>query len=189
MPAKKQIFRENILNAAMEITRERGLEEVNTTTLTEKLNCSTQPIYNSFKNMLVLREEIVKEINATYEKYLQKEITSGKYPLYKCYGMGYIRFAREEKEFFKYLFLRDRSEEKISDGKEELKEIIAVIMKNTGLDKEKAYKFHIEMWIYVHGIAAMTATSYLDFDEETVSEFLSDAYMGLKLRYNIEGER
>lgn len=185
MPAKKQVYKESVLRAGMEITRERGIEEVNTSTLTERLNCSTQPIYNSFRNMSELKAEIGKEIKAVYEKYLQEELKEKKYPPYKCYGMGYIRFAREEKEFFKYLFLRDRSGERIDDGKEELKGILSVIRQNTGISEEQAYRFHIEMWIYVHGIASMLATSYLDFDEETVSVFLTDAYEGLKLRYKI----
>lgn len=187
MPAKKQVDKEKVLRAGMEIVRERGMEEVNTFTLTGKLNCSTQPIYDSFRNMAQLKEEIGKEIEAVYERYLQDEIKAGKYPPYKCYGMGYIRFSREEKEFFRYLFLRDRSGERVDESGEGIREIVNVIQRNTGLDAERAYRFHIEMWIYVHGIASMLATSYLDFDERTVSEFLTDAYEGLKLRYKIGG--
>lgn len=60
--------------------------------------------------------------------------------------------------------------------------------KNTGLDKEDAYLFHIEMWLYVHGIATMIATSYLDWDIEFISKALTDGYIGLKYRYCKEGK-
>ena len=61
--------------------------------------------------------------------------------------------------------------------------IIPVIMKNTGLSRERAELFHLELWIFVHGIASMIATSYLDWEAETVSDVLTDAYMGLKTRF------
>ena len=43
--------------------------------------------------------------------------------------------------------------------------------------------FHLEMWIYVHGIAVMVATSYLDWDWEMISEMMTDAYQGMRERY------
>ena len=39
------------------------------------------------------------------------------------------------------------------------------------------------MWAYVHGIAAMTATGFLKLDTELISEMMTDAYQGLKMRY------
>lgn len=43
--------------------------------------------------------------------------------------------------------------------------------------------FHLEMWAYVHGIATMMATGYLELDTELVSEMMTDAYQGMKNRY------
>ena len=96
--------------------------------------------------------------------------------------MAYTRFAREEKELFRLLFMRDRSHESIED-KEENKPIIELIQRNLDIRKEDAYLFHLEMWIYVHGMATMLATSYLDLDEEFISRVLTDGYEGMKIRY------
>lgn len=183
MPAKKQIFKEDIKKAAIKIVRREGMERLNSLTLTRELKCSTQPIYSSYRNIGALKEEVAEDIRKIYEKYLSDEVARGKYPSYKCYGMGYIRFAREEKNFFRYLFLRDRSTENKDADKGSLQEIIKIIMKNTGLAEKQAYLFHIEMWIYVHGIASMLATGYLDFDEKTISDLISDDYTGLCLRH------
>lgn len=92
--------------------------------------------------------------------------------------MAYIRFAKEEKELFRLLFMRDRSEETITEERQEAAEFVELLACRTGLDKETAYFFHLEMWIFVHGIATMVATSYLDWGEETVSQVLTDAYLG-----------
>lgn len=58
-----------------------------------------------------------------------------------------------------------------------------MVQQKLGLNKESAYLFHLEMWIYVHGIATMLATSYLEWSEELISRVLTDSYEGLKDRY------
>ena len=102
--------------------------------------------------------------------------------------MAYIRFARQERELFKLLFMRDRSGEVITEDRESIAPLIALIRKNLGISEEKAYRFHLEMWVYVHGIATMIATGYLDWDEEFVSKVLSDAYWGLIAHYRKKEE-
>ncbi len=52
-------------------------------------------------------------------------------------------------------------------------------MKNYGLYKDEAYKLHSEMWVFVHGIATMFATGYLDWDWDTVDEMVSDVFLSL----------
>ena len=99
--------------------------------------------------------------------------------------MGYIRFAKEERQFFIYKFMRNRTSERIDD--DGLKEVIEVTKSVTGLDEESARLFHLENWIFVHGIAAMFATSYIDFDEELISAMLTDVFEGLKARYKSKG--
>ena len=110
-------------------------------------------------------------------------MAEGKYPPYKASGMAYIRFAKEEKELFKLLFMRGRSGERVGENKEEIRPLLEIIRQNLGLSEEDAYFFHLEMWIYVHGIATMLATSYLELDEEFISRVMTDGYEGMKARY------
>ena len=98
--------------------------------------------------------------------------------------MAYIRFAREEKELFKLLFMRDRSGEKVKENPEEMNSLISLICKQLGTDEENAKTFYFEMWVYVHGIASMIATNYLSWDEEISSRAVTDVYEGLKRRYS-----
>jgi len=96
--------------------------------------------------------------------------------VYKATGVAYIRFAREEKELFKLLFMRDRSAEAIPPFPEALSDIVQT---TTGIAGERAEFFHLEMWAYVHGIASMMATNYLDLEFDLVSEMMTDVYQGL----------
>ena len=56
-------------------------------------------------------------------------------------------------------------------------------MKNLGISEDEACVFHLELWLYVHGIATMIATNYLDWNIEFISNALTDAFEGLKYRY------
>ena len=52
-----------------------------------------------------------------------------------------------------------------------------------GKTRQQALLFHLENWVFVHGIAAMAATHYLDWSTEDVSRALTDMYEGLKYRF------
>ena len=56
----------------------------------------------------------------------------------------------------------------------------------TGLSGQAAALFHLEMWAVVHGIAVMLATGYLNLEEEVVSRMLTDAFQGIKARWEEE---
>lgn len=79
--------------------------------------------------------------------------------------------------------MRNRSEEAKEEKREGLSSLLELIQENTGLSAVEAYLFHLEMWLYVHGIATMIATSYLDWEMKLVSKTLSDIYIGLEYRY------
>lgn len=181
MAAVKKISREAIISAALKLIRDGGMGSLNARSLASALGCSTRPVYLAFGSMDGVKECAAARIKEVYQGYLKREAESGRYPTFKAYGMGYIRFARDEKEFFKFLFMRDRTDESIVE--EDIGFIISAITAGTGLDKERAKLFHLESWIFVHGIAAMLATSYIDFDEEFISGTLTDMFEGLKARF------
>lgn len=183
MPPKFKFTKEEIIRAAFDITREDGITSVTARAVGAKLNSSSKVIFGLFQNMEELQKEIIKAANDLYQSYIREDMVSGKYPPYKASGMAYIRFAKEEKELFKLLFMRDRSLEKIEENREEIRPLLEVIKKNIELNEEDAYMFHLEMWLYVHGIATMCATSYLNWDMEFISQVLTDAYLGLKHHY------
>ena len=109
---------------------------------------------------------------------------AGKYPPYKASGMAYIAFAQQEKPLFRLLFMRDRSHEDASPRLgDDVEPLLDLIQQAAGISRESARMFHLEMWIYVHGIAAMAATSFLDWDTELISASLTDAYRGLLARF------
>lgn len=183
MPPKIRLSKPAILSAAVELVRESGPDALNARALAQRLGCSTQPIFSNYASMEALRTDVIAAGMERYHRYLAEDMGSGQYPPYKASGMGYIRFALEEKELFKLLFMRDRSGENITDDVEELRPILTLIQDKTGMSFARSRQFHLEMWIYVHGIATMLATGYLPWTMEDISAMLTDAFEGLRMRF------
>ena len=183
MPPKVKFTREQIVASALEVTRKNGITGLTARGLAAELGSSAKPIFGLFQNMEEVQREVVSAANTLYQSYIKKGMADNKFPPYKASGIAYIQFAKEEKELFKLLFMRDRTDEKIEENREEIRPILDLIMKNLGIDENEAYFFHLELWLYVHGIATMIATNYLEWDIEFIDKALTDAYQGLKNRY------
>ena len=186
MPPKAKVTKEEIINAAVDIVRERGEEAINARNIAAVLDCSTQPIFSNFDTMNELRLAVVEKADEMCEEYIKREIESGEFPTYKASGMAYIRFAKEEKKLFKLLYMRDRSGEIVPEGAGLTDEMENIVHSSTGLGGLEAKLFHLEMWAYVHGIAAMFATGFLDLEWSLVSKMLTDSYQGLRKQYGME---
>ena len=96
--------------------------------------------------------------------------------------MGYIRFAKEEKELFKMIFMCDR-EGTPPERTVDAEIAIDMIMQANGISREKAEIMHLESWVCVHGIATMLATSFFSPSWDLISDMLTDIYQGLRLRH------
>ena len=182
MPPKVRITKEDIVRTAVCLVRENGGDVINARVIADRLGCSTQPIFSNFESMKALRCAVIVEAEKLYSERIASAEGDGKMPPYKAKGMAYIDFARTERELFKLLFMRDRAGEVIPKTNDEIEEMSALVSEQTGLDADSARLFHIEMWVFVHGIASMTATGYLELDRDIVSRMLTDMYNGMKLK-------
>ena len=187
MPPKVKITKEDIVRTGLELVQKNGVAALNARSVAAQLGCSTQPIFSNFASMDGLVLAVAEKANALCNDYIQNEVSSGQHPAYKASGMAYIRFAKEEKELFKMLFMCDRKEDNTSTESELSTQMETLVHINTGLSSESAKLFHLEMWGFVHGIAAMFATGFLDLSWELVSRMLSDTYLGLRKQYEMEG--
>jgi AcrR family transcriptional regulator len=185
MPPKVKVTRQHIIATAMEIVRQSGAQALNARTVAAALECSTQPVFSNFESMEMLKLAVVEKADALCQEYIRREIEQGQYPEYKASGMAYIRFAKEEKELFKLLFMRDRTNEELSPSPD-FEESVKLIMETNQVSQEKAMMMHLEMWTCVHGIATMLVTSFFSLDWEFISDMITDIYLGIKARHTSE---
>ena len=183
MPPKIKVTKEDIINTALELVRKSGAESINARGVASALSCSTQPVFSNFATMDELRMAVITRATEICNDYIKREVERREFPTFKESGIAYIRFAKEEKELFKLLFMRNRAGETVPE-KDELGDWTqSVIQSSTGLDGDEVKLFHLEMWAYVHGIASMLATGFIDLDWELISRMLTDAYQGLRKQY------
>ncbi|MBE6761743.1 MAG: TetR/AcrR family transcriptional regulator [Ruminococcaceae bacterium] len=179
MPPIPKYTKQEIIDIAFDFVKENGYDALTARDLAKMLNTSTRPIFTAFENMEELKKEIIYKTENFFIKYKKDEIKKQEYPEYKASGIAYIRFAKEEKNLFKLLFMRDRTGE--TDVKElSISDEINFITKNLLISDEAAEKFHIKMWVVMHGFATMLATGYLDLDFKTISNITSEVYNALK---------
>lgn len=181
MPAKKRVSKEKILIAALKLLREQGYEAVNIKQLSKALGCSTQPIYLSFSGMDELRGELTPLAVSEFEEYMKDRGGDGAVCLY---GMRYIRFAREEPYLFRYLFMRRNAFAEIRQALLPMIEhSIEKLMNTYRIAHDEADMLHDQLWMHAHGIAAMIATNFCNWDMAKVERMLADCQHAFTQEY------
>ena len=172
MPAKKQITKDMILQAALKLLKEQGFEAVNIKGLARELKCSTQPVYLSFTGMEELREELIPLAVKELEERLKENSQDGSVHLY---DMEYIRFAQKEPKLFCFLFMRENAFAEIKRMLLPIiEDAITELMEQYLISHEEADRLHDHLWMHTHGIASMIATKFCDWDMEKVSRMLME---------------
>ena len=177
-----KVSKEDIIKTGVTLVRKFGVKSINARAVANELNCSTQPIFSNFSTMQELEKEVIAYSYGIYSDFIKREVESDKYPKYKAFGMAYVRFAKEEKELFKLLFMRDRTDEDKSPAPD-FEESVKMVMEINKISYKKATLMHLEIWTCVHGIATMIATSFLLLEWELISDMISDVYNGLLARH------
>ena len=194
MPPKAKITKVKILNTVLEITRETGFETVNARSIANKLQCSTRPIFTCYENMDELKKDFLNFAYNYYEQYVTSYRDSEKINSYLVYPLSYIEFAQKETCLFKFLFINDMdlNMTKTTDFyKEEDNEKKARdFSESIGIRLEKAKTIFLDLFLYSHGIAVLTATKKMkldkDSDQKMVINILSILIRQEKPDWNLE---
>lgn len=172
MPKKAIFTKDHILNKAFEMLEKKGLEEITARNLAKALKSSPAPIYGFFKSMDDLKKELIERSKSVFMEYVKNQNTE--LPLLNI-GMGIVTFAREEKQLFRSIFLREKSYQGlIQEFKELVEEEITADNRFMGLPKEVEETLFLDCWTYAHGMATLTCTGYF---ENPSDEFIKDRLM------------
>ena len=182
MPPKVKISKDDIIRTALALIRTRGVAVLNARQIAEALECSTQPIFSNFATMEELQQAVIVAGYDYYLGFLKDEAERGQYTTYKAFGWAYIRFAYEEKELFRLLFMRDRHGAEL-EPTTDFEMSVRLIMQVNGLSRERAERMHMEMWVFVHGIATMLATSFFTPEWDHISDMITDVYQGVRMKH------
>ena len=175
MPPKTKVSKEEILSAAVELVRQNGENALNARNIARSLGCSTQPIFSNFIGMDELRAAVKERANILYQNYLAADMTAGKYPPYKASGMAYIRFAKEEPELYKMLFINpDKKGESMLETLSGIRLIVINSIEKTYRFNEKESKrLFRDLWLVAHSISTLCVGGICPYSDEEIAKILT----------------
>lgn len=102
MPRKNLFTKDMFINAAFKILREKGRDKLSARSLARELKCSTMPVYSYLKSMKTLVSDLEEK---AIDLMLTYQTTSATGQPFLDMGLGYVLFARNEKNLFRFLFM------------------------------------------------------------------------------------
>ena len=186
MPPKAKFTKEEIIDAALGIVREKGFDALTARALGERLGSSARPIFTVFHGMEEVQEEVRAAARALYNGYVREALTqkNGSVPRFKCVGQQYIRFAVSEPKLFQLLFMKEQKE--MPDFQNILpliemnyEDILVSIEEEHKVSRLLSQRLYQHLWIYTHGIATLCATRMCGFTGEEISVMMTEVCRSL----------
>lgn len=180
MPPKVKITKEMILDAAFEIARTEGADKITARSISEKLNCSTQPVLYHFQSIEEIKNAVYRQADEYHTGYIMHMEQDCENPMLAI-GMNYIKFAMEESHLFRFLF---QSNEFSGTGilelmdMEELSPILNILQQELEASNEEAKEIFATLFIFVHGYASMFANNTMVYDEADLITKLTKVFYG-----------
>lgn len=182
MPPRAKITKEMVIDAAFEVTRAEGAENVNARTVARKLGCSTQPVMYHFAKIEDMKKAVYGKVNWFHTEYLMN-VDPGEDVMLGI-GLNYIRFAVKEPNLFRFLFQSGFAVEnsilQMAEA-QELKPVLSAMQEEMKLNDEQTKEIFLTLALFVHGYASIIANHSIEFDEAAAAAHLERVYIGAKL--------
>ena len=192
MPPKARYTKKEIIECALETVRLHGADIISARNLAVALGTSTAPIFTAFSGIDELTMAVKERAMELYkEKYLTSALAS-ELP-FKAAGLAYVRFAKEEPELFKFVFMGDGEGDTEShylpSGDPTSPQVLSALAASQGLDVESAKDIYNHLSVYAYGLAVLFARRSCIFTMEDVERMLSEIFNTLKLRRKSKNEK
>ena len=180
MPPKREYKAEDVIDAALEVVREKGFNRLSTRTIAEKLHSSTMPIYYSGITMPDIEKEIAKRTWTILEEY-QSKVRTGDPVLDMI--IGFVMFAREEKNLFRCFRSDKLNAINIVNAEKAFMKNMKILETHDIMKKfssERVTDVLIQGWIFANGIALLVNSPIVKTipelnSEESIIRFIKDA--------------
>lgn len=181
MPPKAKYTKEEIVQVAFEMARENGFASVTARELGKRLGTSATPIFTAFENMYELQQEVRKLAMKEFEKYVAD--MHNYTPAFKRFGVQMIKFATEEPQLFRILYMEvNRESQSFEEMMQGLGEPVGICLdvleKDYGLSKENAVKVFQQTWVHTFAICVLLVNKICYFSPEEITEMLGREFQG-----------
>lgn len=184
MPPKPKFTKEEIVQTALQVVSEKGVEALTAKELGDALGSSARPIFTVFRSMKEVQDEVRAAAMDRFEHFVGQKLPD--MPLFKQVGMQMVLFGVREPKLYQLLFMQEnRSAISFEDVFGALgptaKTCIALIQEEYDMSEEEARLLFENVWIYTFGVGALCATRVCNFSEEKLGNMLSTEFQAMML--------
>ena len=183
MPPKVKFTKDEIVHAALNVARVKGLAAVTTRDIAAELSVSTRPIFTYFKSMAEVREAILHAAEKIYQEYLSVGLREP-IPFYG-FGMQHLRFAREEPQLYRMLFLdssagKNRAMTTLDQARGLVHDCVTKIYLMDGKTADRLIR---DMWLVVHSLGTLIVTGGCSYTLDEMGAILTGFCLSLCKAY------
>ena len=175
MPPKVKFTSDEIIEAAVRITRAKGIDAVTAREVGRVLGVSSRPLFTYFDTVEELKREVYLYAKDLYKEYV-KDGLKAEIPFLGV-GQQYLRFAKEEPNLYKYLFLTppDGVRGGVMEGLKLSQDLArGSLMKIYNMDADTADKYFRDLWLVAYGFTTMIAIGECPYSDEQISAIFTE---------------
>ncbi len=185
LPPKAKFTREEIIAAALEVAREKGIGAITAREVGRYLGTSSSPVFVAFNNMDELVECVHNAAVEEYSNYIADAVNFT--PAFKQFGFRMIEYARQQPNLFMSVCIMsnpERDYETMLMNMPKADFCVKTIMQQTGYDEEKSKMIFKQVLLTGLGIAFMVSSKMCSFSDDDLNVYLGMAYQGTILAIN-----
>lgn len=172
MAPKNKFTKEEMVAAALRVVRVKGADGLTAKNIADALGTSTQPIFTAFGSMDGIRREVYAAAVSVYDRYTNEGLKES--VPFLGVGKQYIRFAREEPELYRLLFLTRTQEYSAMQSMRHLQELVRpTLMDIYRITAEEADLYFRDLWLVVHSLSTLIVTDDCTYSDREISQILT----------------
>lgn len=172
MAPKNKFTKEEMVAAALRVVRVKGADGLTAKNIADALGTSTQPIFTAFGSMDGIRREVYAAAVSVYDRYTSEGLKES--VPFLGIGKQYIRFAREEPELYRLLFLTRTQEYSAMQSMRHLQELVRpALMDIYRITAEEADLYFRDLWLVVHSLSTLIVTDDCTYSDREISQILT----------------
>ena len=172
MAPKNKFTKEEMTAAALRVVRAKGVDGLTAKALADELGTSTQPVFTAFGSMAGVRQAAYNAAVAVYDRYANAGLREDR-PFFGV-GTQSIRFAREEPELYRLLFLTREPEYGAMRAMRHLQALVRPMLISVyHITAEEADLYFRDLWFVVHSLSTLIVTGDCPYTDREIGQILT----------------
>lgn len=188
MPPRPKVTKEQIIDAALKIAKEKGIERITAREIGSALGVSSRPLFTYYESMDDLRIDVFKEAYDQYEKFISAALHDPM--VFRSMGQHTLRFICEEPQLFKILCFSSLEDIGKSDligshafFENNYNNIKGYLINVMEFNEHDAKCFFRQLWIHTMGIGMLIVSGTCPYSQDELQHMMSEMCLAILKAY------